>query len=272
MEKTPAQANSKSDPTASQNEGTPKNTASDSKPVEESIEALQAALDSVRVRLQQRLSEEVEQHRNEVERLKSQVVQLRSEADAIMAQANENAARIIAEARQKEAQTLEQTQHQVDSLLARLRERAGTFLDRAATEINAVQEAIAAARSTGAPSGEASAVERPASGLGGDESEEEHDEERVVTRLIVRPGVAVETRTRFKERLERLPGVYAVLFGAAEDESFEMLLAHDRSATLPENIVALAPDGLAVKDERDGVLEIELTDPKWLQAPVSAGS
>src|SRR5438067_12929736 len=104
-------------------------------PQDESIEELQAALDSARVRLQQRLVEEIEQHRAEAEQLKKQVEQMRAEAESIIAQAQETAARVIAEAKHTEAQTLQQTQQQVDGLLSRLSDRAGSFLERAASEI-----------------------------------------------------------------------------------------------------------------------------------------
>ncbi len=259
---TPTSANDNKG-TAEKGNAPGRRTAADGASQEESFEALQAALDSARLRLQQRLAEEIEQHRSEAEQLKKQVDQLRSEAESIIVQAQETAARVIAEAKQTEAQTLQQAQQQVDGLLSRLSDRAGSFLERAASEINAVQQAIASARS--GSTGEAAAPAGP-------QKVNADEEERVVTRLVVRPSAAPEVRTRLKERLEGVPGVYAVLFGAVDDNSFEMLLAHERSASIEDRVVALAPEGVSVTDRRDGLLEIELRDTSWLESAAAASS
>ena len=243
-------------------EETTRNRNVEHRPAEEdSIEGLQAALESARARLQQRLMGEVEQHRAEAERLKTQVEQLRSEAENIIARANETAGRIVEEARQTQARTLEQTQRQVDELMARLRDKAGSFLERAATEIGAVQEAIASAHSPGTPAQDAP----PTAG-----STAPAQNERIVTRLIVKPAVAPEARARLRQRLAAMPGVEGVIPGAADDESFEMLLAHDRSVSVRESLLALGSGAIKLRDQRDGILEIELANVRWLESAASA--
>jgi len=234
----------------------------DAPPGDDSIEALQAQLESARQRLQQRVTAEIEQHRTEAEQLRKNVEQLRGEADGIVTQAHETAARIIAEAKETQARTLEQTQRQVDSLLTRLSDKAGSFLERAAAEINGVQQAIAAARS--GPGDEKVGTTGA--------STAEPQEERVVTRLIARPGATPEERNRLKARLESVPGVYAVLFGAVEDNSYEMLLAHSKSAKLEEGVLALAPEAVQITGKQDGLLEVELKDRGWLDTPASTPS
>lgn len=229
----------------------------DPAPAEESVEALQEALEATRRRLQQRLSEEIDRQRAESESLKQLCEQLRAEASTIEEQAKEAAARIVAEAKQNEAQMLGRAQETVDTVLTRLRDRAGSFLERAASEISAVQEAIAAAggpaaSQTGSGAPTASAVD-PA-------------DERVVARLVVRPALTPEERARFKAQIESLPGVDAALFGAVEDESFEMLIAHEHSTNVLDGLLAIAPEEIALTAQREGVLELQVTGVKWLEA------
>lgn len=225
-------------------------------PAEESVEALQEAMDAARLRLQQRLSDEIGHQRAESDRLRRECEQLRAEASTMEAQAKETAARIVAEARETEARMLGQAQQTVDAMLTRLRDGAGTLLERAATEIGAVQEAILAARS--AAGGE------PDAGAPAASAAHPADEERVVTRLIVRPSVESDARTRFKETVESLPGVDAALFGAVEDESFEMLIAHEHSAALVDGLLAVAPGEIALIASREGCIELQLTGVGWL--------
>ena len=227
--------------------------APDQGPAAESVEALQAALEAARVRLQQRLADEIKQQRAESDKLKQEVEQLRAEAAAIEQQAKETAARIMAEAKQTEAQMLDEARKTVDTVQTRLRDRVGSFLDHATREIASVQEAINAGRSSAEPD------EHPAG------TAAEGADERVVTRLIVRPTVAPDMRTRFKERIERLPGVDAALFGAVEDDSFEMLLAHERTASIVEGITTMAPEQIRLTARQEGRVEIELTSVGWLE-------
>jgi hypothetical protein len=220
---------------------------------DESVEALEAALETARVRLQQRLADEIEHQRAESDKLKQEVEQLRAEAAKIEEQAKETAARIVAEAKQAEAQMLDEARKTVDTVQTRLRDRVGSFLDHATREIASVQEAIDAGRSAAEPAEHSVGAAAEAA------------DERVVTRLIVRPTVAPDVRTRFKERIERLPGVDAALFGAIEDDSFEMLLAHERTASIIEGITTMAPEQIRMTARQEGRIELELTGVGWLE-------
>ena len=227
---------------------------------EDSVEALEQALESARQRLQERLAEEVERQRAESDFLRRECERLRAEASTIESQAKENAARIQAEAREAAARMLEQTQQTVDGLLSRVQDRAGDFIKRATEELGAVQDALSAARSPASTR----ETKIPAA------LAEEPSDEKMVTRLTVRPSLSAEDRVRFKERVEGLPDIYAVLFGAVDDESFEMLIAHEQSATIPDALLALAPNDLTVKDQREGSLEIQVSGTDWLRAETAS--
>ena len=226
-------------------------------PADESVEALEEALEAARLRLQRRLADEIEHQRAESDRLKKYCEQIRAEAITMQEQANETAARIVAEARQTEAQILDEAKRTVEAVQTRLRDGVGPLLERVATEIVAVQDAIGTGwpkPSTDQDSGaSAKSAKNPA-------------DERVVTRLIVRPSVAPDLRVRFKERTERLPGVDAALFGAVEDESFDMLVSHEHSVNVADEIVAMAPAQIRLIESRVGSLEVELTSVEWLEA------
>lgn len=237
--------------------------APESAPAQESVEALQEALEATRRRLQQRLTEDIDRQRAESDSLKQLCEQLRAEASTIEEQAKEAAARIVAEAKQSEAQILIRAQETVETVLSRLRDRAGSFLERAATEISAVQEAIAA---TGAP------AVRYVDSAAPSATASDPADERVVARLVIRPALTPEERARFKVRVECLPGVDAALFGAVEDELFEMLIAHEHSTSLLEGLLAIAPEEIALTAQREGILELQVTGVKWLEASDDAPS
>jgi len=94
--------------------------------------------------------------------------------------------------------------------------------------------------------------------------------EAMVTRMVVRPLVGANTRARIKDLLEELPGVQAVKLGPIGDESFEVLVIHPREAKVKDNMLALAPDEIVLKDQKVGYLEIELKDLSWVESGAPA--
>jgi cell division septum initiation protein DivIVA len=64
----------------------------------ESVEALEEALATARLRLQERLAGEIDEQRRELERLQAEYQKLHKESDAMVAQANETATRVLREA------------------------------------------------------------------------------------------------------------------------------------------------------------------------------
>ena len=227
-------------------------------PADESVEALEEALEAARLRLQRRLADEIEHQRAESDRLKKYCEQIRAEAITMEEQAKETAARIVAEARQTEAQILDEAKRTVEAVQTRLRDGVGPLLERAATEIVAVQDAIG----TGWP--------KPSTDQGSGASAKNAlnpADERVVTRLIVRPSVAPDLRMRLKERIARLPGIDAALLGAVDEESFEILLAHEHEPSVLDSIVGMAPEQLLVTVRHEDRLELELAGVEWLRSP-----
>jgi|SRR6266540_1631260 len=224
--------------------------------MDESVEMLEEALEAAHLRLQQRLGDEIEQRRAEAERLNKQCEQLRAEATMIEEQAKETAARIVAEARQAEAQMRAEAKQMVDDVQARLRDRMSGFLQQFAEEIAAIQQTISGAESGSRLEADPDAPPTRPARVG---------EEGAVTRLTVRPALAADARANLKDRVEQLSGVYAVISGAVDDESCEMLIAHEPSAPVRDSILALAPGEIHPTASGAGYVEIELTGVDWLR-------
>jgi hypothetical protein len=225
---------------------------------DESVEALEEALEAARLRLQQRLAGEIEHQHTESDRLKKHCELLRAEAITMEEQAKETAARIVADARRAEAQLLAEARQVADAIQIRLHNRVGTFLEGAAEELAAAQDLIVAARSP---------AEVASNSVESKRTEPSAVDERVVTRLIVRPAVPTDLRMRLKERIERLPGIDAALLGAVDEESFEMLLAHEHKASVLDSLGELAPEQLRLTARHEGRLEFELAGVEWLRSP-----
>jgi cell division septum initiation protein DivIVA len=234
-------------------------------PVEESVEDLEGALDAARRRLEQRLTDEIEHRHAELDRLRTTAEQLRGEANTIIEQANDSAVRIVAEAKQTEARVLAEVEQKVASMVDRLREGAGSFLERAVMEIGSVQADIAAEGAKATPKTDTgSPAPAPRVESQPEPAAVDPTEERIVTRLIVRPAILAEKRKQFKETVASLPGVDAVLFGADDEDSFEMLIAHQHSATVLDSLTT-GTDEIRVTATREGCLELELTGGEWLE-------
>ena len=133
----------------------------------------------------------------------------------------------------------------MDAVQTRLHDRVGTFLEHAAEEIAAVQQATLAGSAAGA-----SRDSRP-------------NDERVVTRLIVHPRVPTEFRLRFKERIKQLPGIDVALLSAVDEDSVEILLAHEREASVLDNPIGMTPEQIRLRARHVDRLELELGGVDW---------
>jgi hypothetical protein len=316
----------------------------------DSVEALEEALASARLRLQERLAGEIEAQRHELDRLKTESEQRRTETNAMVAQANETAARVLREANEaaeklhheateaadhlrdeakaaaervereaaqaaersvreaKESATsvLSQAQEAAQMMLNRVREQADNFFAFAATEVETVEQMLASMepesdgqrsaaprengqsrpadkdrpsrwiRSAlkGRPTASSASTPEPESAptpaTATEPATATPTTEAMVTRVIVRPLVGANTRTRIKERFEAIPGIQAVKLGPSGDESFELLVIHPREAKVRDSVLAVAPDEIELKEQKVGYLEIQLKDLGWVEQPTEA--
>ena len=226
-------------------------------------------------------------------------------ADQIMREANDSAARTLSHAEELATSMLAHLREHADAFLAGATTEIDTFRrgmtseapHAAETEARPVpaDDATVAAdanakseekdspskwlrsplrgRGSAASSDEPVAEQRPSK----DQSEAKPEPqnpgkpgEAMVTRMILRPMVGGNTRNRIKERLEGLPAVQAVKLGPVGDESFEVLVIHPREAKVKDNVLALAPDEILLKDQKVGYLEIELKDLGWVESGAAA--
>ena len=332
----------------------------------DSVEALEEALASARVRLQERLANEIEAQRRELDRLQQECEQMRKDAEGTVAKANETAQQVMHEANDtaeksrreahegadqarreaneavekahQEADEATQRMHQADetaerivheardsaqrmlahardtstALLSRLRDHADTFLADATAEVESLQINLgprpasaerespfttsgadskseekegpsrwirSALKNKNAPSVNSTPDEEQAPARaerpGGDEpppATAQSTGEAAVTRMIIRPLVGGNTRTRIKDKLEGLPGIKAVKLGPIGDESFEVLVIHPRETQVVESVLGLARDEIVLKEQKVGYLEIELKDLGWVENEASKRS
>jgi hypothetical protein len=232
----------------------------------ESVEALQETIAAAHQRLQQRLTEEIEQQRQEANRLRQEVERAKGEADAVLARANETAAkvtgdakkeadRLVAEAGEAAALKLSQAHETASAMLSRLRDQAGSLFATAAEEMEAVQLAIVAIQNA---ANAAQGDSRAANDNGAGES--------VVTRLTVRPNVDADQRARIGDRFDAVSGIDGVKLGEAGEDSFDLLLIHGRDANVAGNLIAVAPEAIRVTAQKPGTIELEVSSLDWLGA------
>ena len=304
----------------------------------DSVEALEEALASARVRLQERLADDIEAKRREVEQLRAECDRLRAEATTVLTQANESAERMVHEAKEATERALEESndaaervrqeassaadrmreeassaaermlreatdtagttlaraQEIAQTMLTRVQECATGFLMEATAEMAALQSAVtsdggradAAARAPEeaieahkeAParpvakgrSPEAGAASPKASAEAAGEGNQataaaERGPEAVVTRMVVRPLVGMNSRSRIKEKIEAIDGIQAVKPGPIGEESFELLVIHPREVKLVDRVVAAAPKEIVVREQKAGLIELELKDLDWVE-------
>ena len=97
------------------------------------------------------------------------------------------------------------------------------------------------------------------------EAATERGSEAMVTRMVVRPLVGMNTRSRVKDKLEALPGVQAVKLGPIGDDSFEVLVIHSREVKLVDKVTAIAPEEIVLREQKVGYLELELKNLDWVE-------
>ena len=273
-----------------------------SAPHGESVEALEEALAAARARLQERLAVDVEAQRRDLAELQRESERFRADAEATVGQANqtaqqvlrdvhhaaermrqeaaEGAERVMREAEAKAERTMADATRTASTMLERVLEHADRFLSSAANDLETLRAETASPRDTGEDAEEAAEEEedvgtRLMDAPGGDPTEAQDTAGRapgIVTRVVVRPLVGANTRSRIKERLEALPGVQAVKLGPLGAESFEVLLVHPREARVKEHFLALSPEQIVLKDQKVGYLEIELKDVDWVEVAVPNGA
>jgi F0F1-type ATP synthase membrane subunit b/b' len=96
----------------------------------DSVEALEEALASARVRLQERLANEIEAQRHELDRLQQQCEQMRKDAEATVAKANETAQQVMHEAND----TAEKTRREAHEGADQMRREANEAAEKAHQE------------------------------------------------------------------------------------------------------------------------------------------
>jgi len=233
----------------------------------ETVEALQETIAAAHQRLQQRLTEEIEQQRREADGLRREVEEARGEAEAVLARANETAQtitteatkeayRMMAEAVEAAARKLSEAHDTASAMLSRLRDHAGALFATAAEEMEAVQLAIVAIQTA------ANADQADAHKAGKDNGAAES----VVTRLIVRPNVDADKRARIRDRFDAVAGVDGVKLGEADAESFDLLIIHQREANVVDNLLAVAPGEIRLASQKPGAIELDVTGLDWLEA------
>lgn len=234
---------------------------------QESVEALEEAVSSAHQRLRQRMADEIEEQRQEAEKLRLECERARGEADAIVgqakaaaegitAEAKKTAERMTTEAEDAAARMLSQAHDTATSMLTRLRDQAGSLFASAAEEMETIQLAIVGIKSM----------------AGADPVTSSASAESLVTRLIVRPNAGADIRALIRDRLDAALAVDGVKLGAAGDESFELLLIHQRDANVVDGLLAIAPEEIHLTSQTRGRIEIELTGLDWLEVPSGAGS
>ena len=113
----------------------------------ESVEALEEALAAARIRLQERLAGEIETQRYDLEKLKAEYEQRHTEANAMVAQANETAARVLREAneaseqvRREASESADHTRREATEASERMLHEASEASERKLREASEVSE------------------------------------------------------------------------------------------------------------------------------------